>query len=65
MKTTKSSVSSLREIEKMPVLTVYPEAIESGPHAMNASKKLTSADMWQLQRNSRSASDHFRKWSLN
>ena len=28
-------------------------------------KKLTSADMWQLQKNSRSASDFFRKWSLN
>lgn len=28
-------------------------------------KKLTSADMWNLQKNSRSASDLFRKWDLN
>lgn len=28
-------------------------------------KKLTAADMWNLQRNSRSATDMLRRWNLN
>ena len=39
--------------------TLAPEAIET------KYKQLTSADMWNLQRKSRSASDLVRRWNLN